>query len=735
MFLICFTTLSFAQFSPDYSVSVKNIDGIEKKFPWVGGFNNAQFSEVDLNGDGLQDLFVFDRAGNKIYTFLNNGTTGTFDYTYAPQFEARFPALHDWALLVDYNCDGAADIFSYTNYPAAGIRVFDGFYDNNNMISYVIKDSLLVYPFQSNEINLYVSSVDIPAITDVNGDGDVDVLTFQITGGYVMYFENTSKETGNGCSALTFKLEDNCWGDFYEGSFKREDSLNVPCPFLKMPPATPEGDVRGDGERHTGSTLLSFDDDGDGLRELITGDISWSNLVYLHNSGDPSNAHIEWQDTLFPSYDTSADVFIFPAAFRADVNNDGLKDILVAPNSQNGAENYNCAWYYKNTGTATAGNYEFQTRTLFIDDMTDVGEGAYPAFFDVDNDGLKDILIGNYGYFDKNNPNIYSSQLAYYRNTGDAAHPSFQLMDNDFAGIAALSVKGVCPTFADLDGDGDMDMLSGRDDGTLLFFRNTAPAGSAPNFVFISPNYGAIDVGNFSTPQLVDADKDGLVDLLIGERDGNIDYYRNTGTSTAPVFTFQTNDFGGVSVNQPGYLTGYSVPFLSEIEPGQGYTLLVGSELGYVFRYTNVDGNLTGTFNKADSIYSGIQEGLRSSVSGADVDGDGKIELVVGNYRGGVTYFNESPAIAVNAPASNPYIKIYPNPASGQLQFEFPQMLKNSTLELNIVNYLGEEVSHRELFSAAGPLTIDVSSLPVGVYFVRLSNENYDFVSKVVVSR
>jgi hypothetical protein len=66
-----------------------------------------------------------------------------------------------------------------------------------------------------------------------------------------MYFENTSKETGNGCSALTFNLKDNCWGGFYEGSFKREDSLNVPCPFLKMPPATPEGDVRGDGERHT----------------------------------------------------------------------------------------------------------------------------------------------------------------------------------------------------------------------------------------------------------------------------------------------------------------------------------------------------------------------------------------------------------------------------------------------------------------------------------------------------
>jgi hypothetical protein len=74
------------------------------------------------------------------------------------------------------------------------------------------------------------------------------------------------------------------------------------------------------------------------------------------------------------------------------------------------------------------------------------------------------------------------------------------------------------------------------------------------------------------------------------------------------------------------------------------------------------------------------------------------MELVVGNYRGGVAYYNESPTIAVNTPASNPFINIYPNPASDKLQFEFPQMLKNSTLELSIVNYLGEEVSRRKLF-------------------------------------
>ena len=723
---------SFSQYAPLYNITVNNELGVPKKFPMAGGFNNPQFSAVDLNGDGVQDLFVFDRSGNEIYTFINGGTLNTIDYSYAPEYESHFPVLANWALLVDYNCDGAADIFTYTNYPAAGIKVYDGYYDENNTIQFSLKDSLLVWPLQGNDVNLYVSSVDIPAIVDVNGDGDMDVLTFQITGGYVMYFENTSKETGNGCDALTFKLEDNCWGDFFEGGFKREDSLNVPCPF--MSPVNGGNNTRGDDYRHSGSTLLSFDNDGDGDKELITGDISWSNLVYLHNNGDVTNSHVDWQDTLFPSYNTPADVFIFPAPFWVDIDNDGLKDLLVSPNAQNGAQNYSCVWYYKNEGTSVTADFNYQTNTLFIDDMIDVGEGAYPVFFDADNDGLKDLLIGNYGYFDQFNPNVYQARISYYRNIGDATHPAFQLITDDYANLSALSLKGICPTFGDLDGDGDMDMITGRDDGSLLYFQNTAGPGAPANFVFMSQNYAGIDVGNFSTPQLVDANNDGLLDLIIGERDGNLNYYQNTGTTTNPVFTVQSTFFGGVDVRQPGFLTGYSVPFLAELEPGQGRVLLVGSERGFVYRYTNVDNNLSGTFTKADSVFSGVNVGLRAAVSGADMDDDGKTELIVGTYRGGVLYYDQSSTIGVNEIAANPSIHFYPNPASGTIKIEIPPMLKNSALDISVINCFGELVSVQHFMTAPGLLTMDLSNIPNGLYLVKVSNHQYTSVGKVLVS-
>ena len=55
----------------------------------------------------MEDLFVFDRTGNKITTFLNNGDS----YSYAPEYDQLFPqSLSSWVLLRDYNNDNKKDI-------------------------------------------------------------------------------------------------------------------------------------------------------------------------------------------------------------------------------------------------------------------------------------------------------------------------------------------------------------------------------------------------------------------------------------------------------------------------------------------------------------------------------------------------------------------------------------------------------------------------------------------------
>ncbi|MBA3648463.1 MAG: T9SS type A sorting domain-containing protein [Chitinophagales bacterium] len=727
--------LGFSQYAPDYSLPVKGINSIEKKYAWAGGLNNPQFSAIDLNNDGIKDLLVFDRTGNKVYTFLNHGTPGLLDYTYDPEFENDFPHLENWTLALDYNCDGIEDLFTYSfllSSGATGIRVFRGYYNCSNHIQFSIADSLLVYPFQGNMLNLFVSSVDIPAMVDVNNDGDIDILTFQSTGGYVMYFENQSQEGGYGCDSLIYEKYDDCWGDFFESGFRKQDSLSVPCPYHK-------GQQQNNNSLHAGSTLLSLDNTGDGVKELIKGDISFTNIVYMINGGSADNAHMVSEDTIYPSYDRPADVFIFPAPFAADMNNDGLKDFLVAPNSQGGSENYKCAWYYQNQGNTASANFHFLSDTFLVGDMIDVGEGAYPIFFDADNDGLKDLMIGNRGYFNNGNSQApYLGKISYYKNIGDPTHPSFQLITKDFANISSLFVSGVYPAFGDLDNDGDDDMLLGEEDGTLLYFENTTSPGSAANFVFMQAKYAAIDVGQFSTPQLVDVNRDGKLDLLIGEQSGNIDYFENTGILQIPSFQLITTSLGNVDV-RPYYtygqsITGYSVPFLIDLKDGNGYTLFVGAENGHIYKYANIDNNLAGTFDKRDTIFAGISEGSRLAISGGDIDQDGQADLVIGNYRGGVTYYDMHTTQLTDVFSSNSY-KLYPNPTTGFITIESHAFKNNGNCEVSLVDMMGKQkMIVNENFSK-GTLRLFLPPLPAGIYFLHIKNEQSESVQKIVINR
>ena len=88
--------------------SIKVIsNGNELNSPWMGGINAAQFSKIDVNNDGLEDLFIFDRTGNTISIYINNGTTFTFNSDYSKSF----PPLEYWALLRDFNKDGKKRYF------------------------------------------------------------------------------------------------------------------------------------------------------------------------------------------------------------------------------------------------------------------------------------------------------------------------------------------------------------------------------------------------------------------------------------------------------------------------------------------------------------------------------------------------------------------------------------------------------------------------------------------------
>lgn len=699
---------------------------------WAGGLNFVQTSSIDLNQDGIKDLFIFDRSGNKIRTFINKGTPNTVDYIYDASYETKFPKLQEWALLADYNCDGKEDIFSYSK-AGGGFDVYKNISSLATGVQFqlvsVLQKSMYNPPNTgpTSVTNLYVSSVDIPAISDIDNDGDLDIVTFAITGTYMEYHINMSMELYGTCDSLKFQMKNRCWGYAAEDPSNNTYYLHDTCGGNVSNPGIIEQTFEErSAERHSGSCQLCIDLDNDGDKEFIVGDVSFSNLTMLTNGGTPTSGNMVAVDTAFPSHNSNTNsvaLTLFPCAYYVDVDNDGKKDLIVSPNAPNASENFNSEVFYKNNGTNSFPVFQYQQSNLLQDNMIEVGEGAYPVFFDYDNDGLKDLFVGNNGYY---NPSAFENKIAQFHNIGTPTSPKFELITRDYSNLSSLGIKNMVPTFGDMDGDGDSDMIIGADDGALHYFRNTAPIGGTANFVLAAVNFKnsnnrKIDVGTFAAPQIVDVDNDGKNDIVIGSAGGKFAYYHHigSGTSTIPVVDSVSHFWGKIKVNQPFYFFGYSYPFV--FKQGGVTKLLSGSELGYLRLYDNIDGNLNGSFALVDSTYLNIREGGRTALCGADITSDGYLDFVIGNYSGGVSFFKGVSSITGINEIDN-YInwnmEAYPNPANNTITINIINE-KNSFYKIELMNGMGQTVSSENTSNTT--VTYNTENLKPGIYICKVA--------------
>ena len=706
-------------------------------YPWAGGMNSCQFGAVDLNMNGIKDLFAFDRHGNRIMAFLNGGTPGQMDYTYAPEYADKFPPLFDWVILKDYNNDGLEDIFTYSKeYP--GIVVY------KNVSDTALKFELEVYPFLTSfqgggEVNILVTGVDYPGIADMDGDGDLDILAFGAFGSFVQYHRNMSMELFGHADSLKFEEVTRCWGRFAENDESNIIYLDTCQPFKEVNPLVSELSASDRASRHIGSTFLLLDLNADGLMDLVLGDVDYPNLIQLINGGTPDSAYMISQDPLFPSYDKPVQMFSLPAAAYIDVNNDGINDLILSPFDPSlvTSENRKSVWLYLNSGQNDQPNFNFMQKDFLQEGMIDLGSGAYPVFADYDGDGLLDLFISNYGYYMYSwyEPGMflhseYWSNIALFKNTGTLTQPQFSRITHDFAGLHSLHLTGIYATFGDLDGDGDQDMIIGYEDGSLIYFENVAGVGEPMTFADPVFDYQGIDVGKFSTPQLFDLDQDGKLDLIIGEQAGNLNYYKNTGTIANPQFQFITDSLGKVNVtNYNLSYTGYSTPrFFRNLE--NETRLIVGSEEGKIFYFKDIDGNLEGAFTECDSLFVILNgepgnpgKGIRTAAAIADLDQDGFFELIVGNYSGGVNYYPgiQQPQVASVNPVSKESLqfKLFPNPAADRLIIEMDGMEGGEIIRVSVFDLFGNQlITHTE--TGKHSIELNISGLASGVYLCRV---------------
>ncbi|MEP7195878.1 MAG: T9SS type A sorting domain-containing protein [Saprospiraceae bacterium] len=728
------------------SLSRKDIDfyiGTKKLLnPLTGGVNNAQLSQGDLNLDGLSDILIFDKNGDVIMPLIYNKELKK--YLFEPLLVNDFPSLKDWVLLKDFNKDGIIDIFSSSSNTQGidGIEVYKGYIDNGKLKFKLTTNGkgnkVLRWPIGSGESQIYVSPFDVPTFTDVDGDGDLDILTFGNGDVHVEWYRNLAVERGWSLDSLKYELETDCYGGFREGGFTGDIFLaSSPGECNRFQSNTP---------RHSGSTLLSIDLDLNGLEDMLIGDISSSRLVAVYNNGSKKSTWMNAQDPTWNSNGVPVNTTVFPSAFELDFDKDQVSDIAVTPNAEYASFNINNISLYKGIIGTKAKDFIFQSNDFLVDEMLDFGAGTHPCFVDYNQDGLQDLLVGTEGIYYTGNTR--DARLIMFENKGTSTKPEFYLVDSNYLNFKAFSdgvtgARNFTPCFGDIDGDGDLDMVCGENNGALFFSENIAGPGKKFIFKQAIYNYMDIQVNDYSVPFLIDLNRDGLLDIVCGIKVSNSDsafqlcssfnYFQNQGSKTNPIFNSAPNTFpntkcvGNASIN--GVYSVYSAPVFQDFKGV--YKMFAGGSIGQLNIFGNIEGNIYNSFNLEESNYGDLHEGSGLHIALADIDDDGILDMAAGNERGGLALFNtnyktDGTIVKVNEKSEDKF-EIYPNPAQDYFIVSTPS---DEEYQLEILGIDGSKALYKGLFHTQEIHLLD--RLQSGIYIVKINQNNKIYLKKLV---
>ncbi len=677
-------------------------NGEMMKNPWTGGLHTPVCQSMDVNLDGEPDLVVFDKAGDRILCFVFENGSWIFNESYSHSF----PEIRDWMQLVDYNGDGKKDIFSYTT---GGIRVWRNI--SGDQLEFELASNLLYSKYYAGEVNLFALPSDFPAILDIDGDGDLDILNFWTLGVYIDFHRNMSMEIFGNADSLVFVQEEHCWGKFTESEENNLLTLFDPECFKSGKAAQiPAHD------RHSGSSMFVRDLNEDGAPDLLLGDLDFPGIIRLMNVPEGEDALMQEQFTGFPSEAEAVNLLSCPTALMLDVDKDGIDELLAAPSDEAWYKNENTDhfWLYENSGKNNDPVFSLAQKDFLIGEMIQNGSSSYPVFFDWDGDGLKDMFVSNYGIMDSAwyefgyLYNRHSSAIQYYKNTASG----YQLIAKDFGNISSFHKTALYPAFMDVDNDGDADLLCGSKEGEILFFENTVGQEN-PDFVLKNNDFQQLDCGTFSTPQLFDFNQDGLEDLLVGNRDGYIRYFQNTGDASKPVFELKDEKLGNVqtvTATTPYY--GHSIPSFFRNASGE-ILLIAGSASGQLFFYNGIKPD----FNTDFQLFSdNLLPSLKAERTAPAFMGNPARDLLfaIGNLSGGLFVRAFENSLAVEGEQLSP-VRVSPNPADDYFWLHSPEKKIN---RMELMSLDGRKIRIFETDSY--DVRCSIGELRSGLYLLNL---------------
>jgi len=748
---ICFSFFGKILFS-QFAFEVKEgplvrVSGRDLSHAFMGGLNSPQFSEADLNRDGSNDLVVFDRADFKIYTFLRSQKN---QYVYAPQYEAQLPAGKNIYVLRDMNSDGLEDVFTTSD---GGDLLI---YKNNTGIDdkrlkfdtvgpwYYRNQYANNFPILYNPLSFSNASTDLLGIEDIDGDGDIDIVNYDQFNLTYMMLKDVRSEKNWDKDTFEFQNMDYCFGYFWEG-FDSEIRLNT-CPFdldfpLKLKP------------RHVGgASCWFFDEDGDGDMEMYLANLDFKRITRLVNGKANYN---QAYDTMISVDSTFLDgkpfdSYVFPAGYMIDVDNDGLKDMIIAPNSAFETKERNQIMYYKNHGTKKGADFKLNRSNFIIEQMLDLGGQSSPGLIDIDSDGDLDLLVLNNGDYDETMG--LSDRLSLFENKGDKQNPIFELNNSDFLGLSDSALVGSTLSVGDIDNDGLSDILIGTLKGQLFWFKKELNRWECKSNQLVQ--YSKQSGESSWAPAVIDYNKDGISDLLIGFYNGNVALFKGTSSKGTPAFEWITSKAWGMKANEwmlqnsePNFSSyGYAAPAVSDIDGDGSPEVLIGG-FENVLRVYHIEGHdPSDSLIANDNILFSVFEGDTSSVRiggrirpcAGDLVGDSIPELILGNLRGGLNFASHILSDEISVNTQNP-IKgvaiIQPNPVRLGSRFDVVSPDLKEKWTVTVYDLHGKQVSESLINAGESGVSIRTEGLSASLYFVSVSNDSRGLKSthKIIV--
>ncbi len=570
---------------------------------------------------------------------------------------------------------------------------------------------------------------DYPAVGDLDADGDLDLVIsgFQ---GMLMYW-NT--------------------GDSANAQWQRDSSYYFDVnSYIGTDPKPVFGDLDGDGDLD----LIV------GIGESLLGGPTAGITVAFRNNGTKDSAHFVSDNSLVTGI---PDVGLNAYPALNDWDNDGDLDLVMGRDLQT-------MIYYKNTGSKVTPAWTATGGIVSVVESSTYWKN--PTLCDLDGDADYDLIYGT-----------SDGSMYFYQNVGSVSTPSIQWNSSYFQ---MIRINGGASTtsLADYDKDGDLDLLSGDWLGGVQYFRNDGTS-AQPKFVKTTAPFTSIDAGSYSSPKFIDIDNDGDVDIVAGELLGTIKYYVNTNGS----FSANTTVFAGIDVgyrSAPGFVdinndgnidmlvgaeesakfqfygnsgsntflpdnslfSGVTFarnahPHFSDMDNDGDADLLLGTSSGTIYYYENTGDKSFPSWKRNDAFFSGVKVPQDAAPVTADLDGDGKKDLIVGEYSGNFSFYkNVIPTSAPRPERLTPdYFSLeqnYPNPfnPATTISFTVDHSAEGRITELSVFDLLGKKLAtlvRRPL--RAGRYTVTWSGIdhPTGIYLYRLSSGSFSETKKMLL--